>query len=135
MTKIVLAHGCFDTLHIGHIRHLQEARKLGDRLVVSVTADRFVKKGPGRPLFTDEERAEALLELRCVDEVKINDAPDAVMMIQHVKPAVYVKGIDYAEVGDDKALAREGEAVSALGGEMQFTSTRKWSSTEAMETL
>lgn len=130
--KTVLAHGCFDLLHLGHIRHLVEARKLGDRLVVSVTSDRYVNKGKGRPHFTEAERAEALSALSCVDDVKINDSPDAVLMIEHVKPAFYVKGIDYSEIRDDAALAREGAAVAACGGEVVFTSTRKWSSTELL---
>jgi len=130
--KTVLAHGCFDLLHLGHIRHLKEARELGDRLVVSVTSDKFVNKGPGRPRFTDTERAEALLELRCVDEVKINDGADAVEMIKHVKPSIYVKGIDYRDVDNDPRLRRETEAINELHGDMVFTSTRKWSSTQLL---
>jgi D-sedoheptulose 7-phosphate isomerase len=126
--KTVLAHGCFDRLHPGHIRHLQEARRLGDRLVVSITSDRFVNKGPGRPAFNEQERAACLLELRCVDEVKINDGPDAVGMIAHVKPSIYVKGVDYLEAKDD-ALALESDAVSAVGGILRYTTTTKWSST------
>lgn len=132
--KVVLAHGCFDLLHLGHIRHLTEARKLGDKLIVSVTSDRFVNKGKNRPRFTEVERAEALSALACVDEVKINDSADAVLMIEHVKPAFYVKGIDYAEKDDD-GLARESYAVAACGGEVVFTSTQKWSSTELMDVL
>jgi cytidyltransferase-like protein len=111
---------------------LQEARKMGDRLVVSVTSDRYVNKGPGRPHFTEAERVEALMEMRCVDEVKINDAPDAVAMINHVRPSVYVKGIDYTDARDDEGLRRETFAVAAVGGDMTFTSTRKWSSTELL---
>ena len=130
-SRTVLAHGCFDLLHLGHIRHLTEARKLGGRLVVSVTSDRFVKKGQNRPRFTEAERAEALSALACVDEVKINDSADAVLMIEHVKPAFYVKGLDYAEK-DDEGLARESAAVAACGGETVFTSSRKWSSTELL---
>ena len=76
--RLVLAHGCYDLLHLGHIRHLQEARKLGDRLVVSVTSDAHVGKGLGRPHFKAEERAEALRALDCVDEVVINDAASSV---------------------------------------------------------
>jgi len=128
----VLAHGCFDLLHLGHIRHLTEARKLGDKLIVSVTSDRFVNKGKNRPRFMEAERAEALSALSCVDEVKINDSPDAVLMIHHVRPAFYVKGIDYAEAKDDEGLARESAAVAACGGEMIFTSSQKWSSTELL---
>jgi len=133
--RVVLCHGCYDLLHLGHIRHLTQARKLGDRLIVSVTSDRFVAKGPGRPRFTETERAEALTALSCVDEVKINDSADAVMMIEHVKPAFYVKGIDYAEAQDDEALALESFAVTACGGELVFTSSQKWSSTELLKDM
>jgi D-sedoheptulose 7-phosphate isomerase len=131
--KVVLAHGCFDLLHLGHIRHLTEARKLGDKLIVSVTSDRFVNKGLGRPRFTEAERAEALSALSCVDEVKINDSPDACLMIERMKPAFYVKGIDYADAKDDERLTKESAAVAACGGEMVFTSSRKWSSTELLD--
>ena len=67
--KIVLCHGTFDLLHIGHIKHLQKAAGLGDQLVVSVTADEYVKKGPGRPYFNQDQRMDALYALECVDRV------------------------------------------------------------------
>ena len=75
---IVQAHGTFDLLHLGHVRHLEAARKLGDVLIVTLTADRFVNKGPGRPVFNAELRAEMLATLEYVDWVAINDAADAV---------------------------------------------------------
>lgn len=124
----VLAHGCFDLLHLGHIRHLQEARKLGDRLVVSITDDEHVNKGHGRPVFTAQQRAEALLALACVDEVIVNAAPDAVAAIERIRPSVYVKGIDYANRGTDAGLLRERSAVEAAGGRLIFTETEKFSS-------
>lgn len=125
--RVVLAHGCFDLLHLGHIRHLQEARKLGERLVVSITSDRFINKGPGRPQFNQAQRMEALRALDCVDEVVLNDAPDAVDTINRLRPAFYVKGIDYKGVADAR-LQRELQAVEAVGGHTHFTSTTKWSS-------
>lgn len=125
--RVVLAHGCFDLLHLGHIRHLEEARRQGDRLVVSVTADRHVAKGSGRPHFTAEERAEALKALACVDEVVVSEAPDAVDVIARIKPAVYVKGSDYA-AAPDGTLSREIDAVAAHGGRLHITQTAKWSS-------
>jgi rfaE bifunctional protein nucleotidyltransferase chain/domain len=127
MTRLVLAHGCFDLLHLGHIRHLKEARSLGDKLVVSVTADKFVAKGLGRPQFSAEQRAEALRALDCVDEVVINDAPDAIELIADLRPDVYVKGIDY-KGSTDRSLLREKRAVEALGGKVHYTSALKWSS-------
>jgi rfaE bifunctional protein nucleotidyltransferase chain/domain len=93
---LVLAHGCFDLLHLGHVRYLEEARNLGDRLVVSVTSDRYASKAPGRPAFTAAQRAEMLGALKCVDEVIINDYPTAVPVIERLRPEFYVKGPDYA---------------------------------------
>lgn len=124
----VLAHGCFDLLHLGHIRHLQEARKLGDRLVVSITGDEYVNKGHGRPIFNAQQRAEALLALNCVDEVIVNAAPDAVSAIKRIQPSVFVKGIDYATRESDAGLLRERAAVEAVGGRLIFTETEKFSS-------
>src|SRR5665213_2536653 len=80
--KIVHCHGVFDLLHIGHLRHLKAARKFGDLLVVTITPDRFVNKGPGRPAFTETLRAEALAMLECVDIVAINNWPKAVEIIK-----------------------------------------------------
>ena len=90
--KIVHCHGVFDLLHIGHIKHLEAARKLGDVLVVTVTPDRFVNKGPHRPAFPERLRAEALASLVCVDFVAINEWPTAVETIQRLRPNLYVKG-------------------------------------------
>lgn len=124
----VLAHGCFDLLHLGHIRHLQEARKLGNRLVVSITDDEHVNKGIGRPHFNAQQRAEALLALACVDEVIVNAAPDAVPAIKRIQPSVYVKGIDYTTRESDAGLLRERAAVEAVGGRLVFTESEKFSS-------
>src|SRR5882672_3968337 len=92
---VVQAHGTFDLLHLGHVRHLEAARKLGDVLIVTVTADRFVNKGPGRPVFNAELRAEMLATLEHVDWVAINDAADAVSAIERIRPSIYIKGQDY----------------------------------------
>ena len=90
--KIVHCHGVFDLLHIGHIKHLEAARKLGDALVVTLTPDRFVNKGPHRPAFPERLRAEALASLACVDFVAINEWPTAVETIERLRPSYYVKG-------------------------------------------
>lgn len=126
-TKVVLCHGVFDLLHLGHIRHLQEARKQGDALVVSVTSDRFVRKGSGRPVFTAAQRVEALEALDCVAYAFINDAPDATGLIAEIKPAVFVKGVDYFH-RHNESLEREIRAVEAVGGRFHVTRTDKWSS-------
>lgn len=128
MDGTVLAHGTFDLLHLGHIRHLAEARAQGSRLVVSVTDDAYVAKGPGRPCFTAQQRVEALLALDCVDEAIISVSSDAVHVINQIRPAVYVKGVDYI-AHSDAALEREIAAVTANGGRFHVTRSDKWSST------
>jgi len=129
---LVLAHGCFDLLHLGHIRHLEESAKLGDYLLVSVTSDRFVTKGAGRPRFTAEERAEALRALSCVDEVVINDNPTAVPVIENARPDVYVKGSEYDGRETDEALQAEIDAAEKAGARIVYTTGRKWSSSRIL---
>ncbi len=76
--KVALCHGCFDLLHVGHIKHFEAAKALGDVLVVTVTPDRFVNKGPGRPAFPEKLRMEAIAALECVDFVALNEWPTAI---------------------------------------------------------
>ncbi len=123
---IVHAHGCFDLLHLGHIRHLQAAKAAGDYLVVTVTADRYVHKGPGRPAFTERERAEALRGLACVDEVQISRNATAAEDIRLIRPSIFAKGPDYSETTLD---AGERDALRDVGGRLLITTTEKWSST------
>jgi rfaE bifunctional protein nucleotidyltransferase chain/domain len=129
---LVQAHGTFDILHLGHVRHLEAARKLGDILMVTVTADRYVNKGPGRPVFSAELRAEMLGTLEYVDWVAINDAPDAVSAIEQIRPSIYVKGQDYQNPQGDITgkILLELLAVKAHGGRIQFTDEVTFSSTE-----
>src|SRR3990167_1917507 len=126
----VLCHGCWDVVHPGHLTHLRQAKALGDCLVVTVPADEFVGKGPGRPVFPAQQRAEFLAALDCVDYVVVNDAPSALPVIEALRPAVYVKGPDYAE-GKDNAgnLEAERAAVEACGGQLVFTDGPTASST------
>ena len=129
---VVQAHGTFDLLHLGHVRHLEAARKLGDVLIVTVTADRFVNKGPGRPVFNAELRAEMLATLEYVDWVAINDAADAVSAIERIRPSIYIKGQDYQNPQGDITgkISLEREAVEAHGGRIHFTDEVTFSSTE-----
>ena len=91
--KIVLADGVFDIFHVGHLRYLQAASQMGDRLVVSVTRNAHVNKGPGRPLFDEWERAAIIRALRCVRQViLVNDSLEA---LEKVRPHIFVKGQDY----------------------------------------
>lgn len=133
ITQVVLCHGVFDILHLGHIRHLEEAKKFGNYLVVSVTADRFVKKGIGRPHFTAEQRAESLRALKCVDEVIVNEDKGAWDLIRKLKPAIYVKGVDYVGTSSE-GLEKERAAIAEVGGLLKFTGTRKWSSSALIKT-
>jgi rfaE bifunctional protein nucleotidyltransferase chain/domain len=129
---VVQAHGAFDLLHIGHVRHLEAARGLGDILIVTVTADAFVNKGPGRPVFNAELRAEMLANLEYVDWVAISEAADAVGAIQQLCPCIYVKGQDYQNPQGDITgkILLERDAVTASGGRIEFTDEVTFSSTE-----
>jgi rfaE bifunctional protein kinase chain/domain/rfaE bifunctional protein nucleotidyltransferase chain/domain len=121
--KVVHCHGVFDLLHIGHIRHFEEARKQGDLLVVTLTPDRFVNKGPHRPAFSETLRAEAIAALNCVDFVAINQWPMAVELIKFLRPHYYVKGSDYKDAEKDVTggIALEKAAVESVGGQLVFT--------------
>jgi rfaE bifunctional protein nucleotidyltransferase chain/domain len=129
---VVQAHGTFDLLHLGHVRHLEAARKLGDALIVTVTADRFVNKGPGRPVFNAELRAEMLATLEYVDWVAVNDAADAVSAIERIRPSIYIKGQDYQNPDGDITgkITLERDAVEVHGGRIHFTDEVTFSSTE-----
>jgi len=127
---IVHCHGCFDLVHIGHIRHLQAAKRMGDVLVVTVTADQFVDKGPGRPVFTEALRAESLAALECVDWVAIVTRPTATEAIRLFRPRYYVKGPACAPPAiPSPKLRAEIEAVREVGGEIRFTDEPVFSST------
>jgi rfaE bifunctional protein kinase chain/domain/rfaE bifunctional protein nucleotidyltransferase chain/domain len=127
---IVHCHGVFDLLHIGHIRHFARARKYGDILVVTLTPDQYVNKGPHRPAFSQELRAEAIAALDCVDYVAINRWPTATEAIEHLKPDFYVKGSDYriAETDQTGGIVHEERAVKAVGGQLVFTDDITFSS-------
>lgn len=128
--RAVQCHGVFDLLHPGHIRHLEAARREGDLLVVTVTPDRFVNKGPGRPVFNQQLRAESLAALVSVDYVAITESPTAVDAIRKLRPAVYVKGSDYADSAADLTGKIDDErlAVEAGGGRVHFTTEITFSS-------
>jgi rfaE bifunctional protein kinase chain/domain/rfaE bifunctional protein nucleotidyltransferase chain/domain len=130
--KIVHCHGVFDLIHPGHIRHLAAAKKEGDILIVTVTADSFVRKGPGRPIFNQNLRAETLASFSSVDYVAINDAPTATNCIKLLKPDVYVKGQDYIDKSKDVTgkISEEEEAVISVGGRIAFTHDITFSSSK-----
>lgn len=120
---VVLCHGVFDLLHIGHIRYFEQAKKHGDLLIVTVTPDKFVNKGPERPTFPEDLRVEAIAALNVVDYVAMNEWPTAVETIQILKPDVYAKGSEYQDVKKDITgkIIEEENAIRAIGGDLVFT--------------
>ena len=132
--RIVLCHGVFDLLHIGHIRYFNAASKMGDILVVTLTEDRFVDKGPGRPAFPEELRAEAISNIGCVNFVAINKWPTAIETLNLLKPDLYVKGSDYRDPSGDLTgnILLEAEAVRSNGGEITFTDEVTYSSSSLL---
>lgn len=125
--RIVLANGCFDLLHVGHVRYLREARALGDVLFVGLNADAAVQrlKGPGRPLMPASERAELLLALRDVDHVVVFDDDTADGLVERLRPHVHAKGTDYTEDSvPERATARAVGARVAIAGDPKAHSTR-----------
>lgn len=132
--RIVLCHGVFDLLHVGHIRHLRRARSEGDVLVVTLTPDHWVNKGPNRPAFPQALRAEAVASLDCVDFVAVNEWPTAVETIEFLRPDVYVKGGEYRDAERDVtgAIVRERTAVEAVGGRIAFTDELTFSSSHLL---
>jgi rfaE bifunctional protein nucleotidyltransferase chain/domain len=130
--SVALAHGTFDLLHLGHVRHLRDAKEGSDILVVTLTADQFVNKGPGRPVFNGAQRAEMLAALDFVDHVAINQAPTAEPVIHAIRPNVYVKGSDYVDADQDVTgkIVDEQRAVEQHGGTIRFTDDITFSSSE-----
>jgi len=132
---VVLCHGCFDIVHPGHIRHLEFARQQGDILVVSLTSDSAIDKGPTRPYIPQELRAENLAALECVDYVYIDPNPTACFLLSQLQPDIYVKGREY-ETSDDPRFLKERQVVESYGGKVVFSSGQPvFSSTEIIRTL
>lgn len=124
--RVVFTNGCFDLLHIGHTRYLEDAKKLGDILIVAVNSDHSVRaiKGEQRPVIPDKERAEVLSALQCVDYVMIFDEPNPHNIISFLKPNILVKGGDWDE---DAIIGRE--VVENNGGKVVRIPEIKGSST------
>ncbi len=132
--RIVHSHGVFDLLHMGHIRHLEEAKHQGDVLVVTLTQDRHVNKGPHRPAFPEALRAEGIAALGVVDFVAINRWPTAVEAIQLLRPDVYAKGPDYKQNDKDitGGIQAEGAAIQSVGGQIYYTEDITFSSSHLL---
>lgn len=126
-----LCHGVFDLVHFGHVRHLNAAAAKCDRLVVSVTADQYVNKGPSRPVFPIEHRLEMLRAIGVVDEVVACDYPNAVPILQAVKPQLYFKHIEYQN-STHPGFVAEAAYCRENGISLVFTEADKGSSSEAL---
>lgn len=132
--RIVQSHGTFDLIHPGHIVHLEEAAALGDVLVVTITADKFVNKGPGRPCFNDNLRCRSLAALECVDYVVAIPYTAAVEAIRLVRPHVYCKGREYEEPGNDVTgnIHDDVKTVEEFGGKIHYIGSIVYSSTKLL---
>jgi len=119
--RAVFTNGCFDLLHLGHVRYLREARSLGDFLILGLNSDISTRmlKGPGRPLVSEVERAEILAALTCIDYITIFSEPTAGPLVALLQPAIYVKGGDYASIDSsapDLTRLPEAKVVHEYGG-------------------
>lgn len=132
--RVVLCHGVFDLLHPGHIRHFEAARREGDVLVVTLTPDRYVNKGPGRPVFNERLRLESIAALESVDHVALNTWPTAVETIHLLKPDVYAKGDEYRAREQDLTgmIFEEERAIVEEGGRIHFTTDVTFSSSQLL---
>jgi rfaE bifunctional protein nucleotidyltransferase chain/domain len=131
--KVVLCHGCFDLMHPGHIKHFQAAKRMGDVLLVTVTPDRYVEKGEGRPVFSQDLRAESIAALECVDYVAINRWRTAEETLRLLLPDIYVKGQEFEKLEDATGkIQKEYEVAKSLGIEVRFTHEIVFSSTELL---
>jgi D-glycero-beta-D-manno-heptose 1-phosphate adenylyltransferase len=120
--RIVFANGCFDLLHVGHVRYLEAARAMGEVLVVGINSDEEVRKqkGPGRPLMPQDQRAEMIAAIEVVDFVTIFDEPTVTELLLALKPDVHAKGTDYTE-----ATVPERDVVRSYGGRVAIAGDRK----------
>jgi rfaE bifunctional protein nucleotidyltransferase chain/domain len=126
--RVVFANGCFDLMHVGHVRYLEGAREEGDRLVVGVNSDRGVVrlKGPGRPILGERERALLVASLRAVDGVTLFDEPAVEALLECLRPDVHAKGTDYtAETVPERATAARLGIRIAIVGDPKSHSTRE----------
>jgi len=125
-----MIHGVFDIIHYGHILYFKEAKSKVDLLIVSVTSDRFVNKGPGKPIFSLNKRIEVLESIKYIDKVIISDTKNAVKNINNIRPDIYIKGKDYKDLKKDlsKQILVEKKAVEKNGGKILFTDSQLYSS-------
>lgn len=132
--KIVQCHGVFDLMHPGHIFHLESASEFGDILIVTITPDRFVNKGLGRPVFNETIRCRSIAALESVAYVSLNRWPTAIETLKMLRPDIYVKGTDYKDPKDDPTgmIVKEMDILKEYGGEIRYTDEITFSSTKIL---
>ncbi len=125
--KVVMANGCFDLIHVGHVRYLQEAKRLGDILIVAINSDGSVSalKGPGRPLQSEWERAEIIASMECVDYVAVFSTSTVDPLLLEIRPHLHVKGTDYT-----RESVPERNTVRSYGGQVAIVGDPKDHSTK-----
>lgn len=129
--KVGLCHGVFDVVHVGHLKHFESAKSKCDILVVSISPDMFVKKGPGKPVFNEQQRMWFLSQLEVIDYVTMNNIYSSIDIIEQVKPDFYFKGAEYRDKEDvTQKLEIEKNAVESFGGQLAFTDEVVYSSTK-----
>lgn len=131
--QVVLTNGCFDLVHVGHIRYLEGAKALGGKLIVAVNADASVRglKGPGRPYTPERERAEVIAALAAVDAVVIFPEPDVRPLVRELRPNIHAKGTDYTEqsVPESDTVIECGGRVAIVGDAKEHSSSeilKRW---------
>ncbi len=130
--KVVLAHGVFDVIHVGHILYFEEAKKKNRVLIVSVTSDKYVDKGENRPVFNLKERIKILSSIDSIDHIVVSDSKSSINVIKKLKPDYYIKGKDYRDIKFDIAnnLDAEIKAVNSVKGKFIFSKSKLYSSSK-----
>ena len=130
--KVILSHGAFDLVHLGHLKHFESAKKLGNILIVSITADKFIYKGPGRQKFNQDQRMEFLAKLEMIDYVVLSNEITAVSVIKKIKPSIFCKGPDYKNDSDDVTgnIKKEKLAIKNVKGKIEYTNDQIFSSSK-----
>ena len=135
--RIILCHGVFDLLHVGHLTHFETAKKYGDILIVSITHDKYVHKGFNRPYFNSEQRMKSLASIEIIDFVVLNKSTTAIDIIKKIKPDFYCKGSDYKNFKNDITAQIKNEvlAVKKYGGKLVHTNDPIYSSSSILNQL
>lgn len=135
--QVGLCHGCFDVFHLGHLRHFASAKSQCDFLVVSLTPDRFINKGPDRPVFPVEQRSELIAGLSYPDLVVVNQWDSAIELLKLLKPNVFFKGQEYENNPNliNPSFLKEVDVIRSLGGLVKFTYEQTNSSTDVIRRI